>query len=442
MYSELYLKNNFKIPTIVATFLIFFLSVAFGRFFMDSPKYSRAAKKTISRLEIVNISPIEASVFWQTEKKDGSWVIYGESSGKEERIAYDSRQIRKNQDKFINHLAVLKDLKPGKKYYFRLISNNELIATSDGSSFNFTTPQNSSFGSAKSEPVYGLIKKPNLEPLTDAYVILSKEDFYPLLTQTKSDGSFLLSLSRLYDKQNRQISAINDIKKIKIEIIGEEFEKTTIFSTLENTSPLPQTIIIGKNYDFSRQDDVLSAVTGTQVKSPADIQIIYPKEKALIPGRRPIIKGIALPNSEVFITVNSEKTFSARLISDKKGQWSYYIPDNLALGEHTVTVRTKAITGKELVLQRKFTIIAQEGPEARVLGTASGEPTITQTLTPSPTQTVSPTLEPTVLPTQIVTAVLSSTPAPTLYQSGRSSSAVFYGALSLIILGGGILLVF
>ena len=85
-------------------------------------------------------------------------------------------------------------------------------------------------------------------------------------------------------------------------------------------------------------------------------------------------------------------------------------------------IKTKDKEGKEITVTRKFTIIAQQGNEGRVLGTASGEPTIIFTTTPIPTVPLNITTTPPV--------------------SGSNFFGTVFGSLSLIIIGGGILLAF
>ena len=148
------------------------------------------------------------------------------------------------------------------------------------------------------------------------------------------------------------------------------------------------------------------------------VEIFFPEEGALIPGKKPLISGVSLPGAEISIVVNSLKTYSAKIRANRDGKWSYVIPEDLELGEHTITIKTKDREGKEVTLSKKFTIIDNGGYEGKVLGTASGEPTITYAPTATPTPTASPPV------------------------SGITSLVPVIGGISLLIIGGGILLVF
>ena len=252
------------------------------------------------------------------------------------------------------------------------------------------------------------------------------------MTEIKSegDGSWLISLNKIYNKNDLSLLTVSNKEKINIEIINNDGEGAIITANLSKVSPLPQTIVFeeNKNFSFIDENNVLSASTNLTGSTNLKGDIIYPKEGVLIPGKIPLIKGVGMPKTPIEITVNSKKTYSAIITSDAGGNWSYLLPEDLELGPHTIIIKTKDKEGKLLTITRKFTIIAQEGNEGRVLGTATGEPTIILTMTPVPTDiTYYPT---TTIPTQ--------TPPV----SGSNFIGTIIGSLSLIVIGGGILLAF
>jgi hypothetical protein len=316
--------------------------------------------------------------------------------------------------------------------------NNQIIVQPDGNSFSFVTPQNNLNGLQNISPAFGKVLQSNsVDPLTNSYILLSVKGGYPLLTQIKSegDGSWLIPLSQVYSKDSQSVLTIGDKDKIIIEIITSEGDISTITTVKSKVSPLPQTIVFvkDKNFSFVEEENVLSATsnsTNSTNSTNSQIDIIYPKEGVLIPGKIPLIKGVGLPKTIMEITVNSKKTYSAVTTSDSNGNWSYLLPQDLELGPHTITLKTKDRDGKIVTIQRNFTIVALQGNEGRVLGTASGEPTIIFTATPIPTYITSPT------PT--VPINLTTTPPV----SGSNFIGTIFSSLSLIIIGGGILLAF
>lgn len=438
IYSELYLKQKIKLPTVISLLLVIFITVVFSRFFLGLAGSSKASLKVAKRVEIVNLSPEQASIFWQTDQKESGWVAYGEGEGNENKIVLDEKDLNnigQKKGQYKTHLATLKELIPGKKYFFKMVSdNNQIIVQPDGRSFSFITPQSNLNSLQNISPAFGKVLQSNsIDPLINSYILLSIKGGYPLLTQIKSegDGSWLIPLSQIYSNNSQNLLTIAPKDKIIIEIITSEGETSTITTTKSKTSPLPQTIVFvkDKNLSFVEEENVLSATTDFTQSKNDQIDINFPEEGKLIPGNKPLIKGIALPLTKIEVLINSKKTYSAVTTSDSKGNWEYLLPEDLELGPHTIVIKTKDKTGKEVTLTRKFTIIAQQGNEGRVLGTASGAATIipTNVVYSSPTPTVS-------------SAITTTTPTPPV--SGSNFSWTIFSSLSLIIIGGGILLAF
>ena len=440
IYSDLYVHNENKLPTVVGFLFVLFVTIFFSRLFLDSAGPSKATLKVAKRVEVVNLSPTQVSIFWQTDKQESGWVIYGEMNNLENKIIFDEKDINnlgQKKGKYIVHLATLKELIPGKKYFFKIVTdNNQIIVQPDGKSFSFITPQGGPNGLQNISPAFGKILQSNsVNPLINSYIILSIKGSYPLLTQIKSegDGSWLIPLNQLYKKDSQNIQTISDKDKIIIEVLTNNGEGLTITTVKSKISPLTQTIVFvkDKNYSFLEEDNVLSATTDLSSININQTEITYPKEGSLIPGSIPLIKGTATPSVKIEVTVNSKKTYSAITSSDSKGNWSYLLPENLELGPHVIIIKTKDISGKEIMITRKFTIIAQQGNEGRVLGTATGSATITPTdiITYTPIPTTASTLVPSAVPTE-------------LKRAGNSFAGTIFGSLSLIIIGGGILLAF
>jgi len=434
IYSELYLKQKIKLPTVIGFLLVIFITVVFSRFFLGSAGSSKASLKVAKRVEIVNLSPGQVSIFWQTDKAESGWVAYGEGERNENKIVLDEKDLNnigQKKGKYKIHLATLKELAPGKKYFFKMVSdNNQIIVQPNGNSFSFITPQSNLNSLQNINPAFGKVLQSNsVDPLINSYILLNVTGGYPLLTQIKSegDGSWLIPLSQIYSKDSQSILTIAPKDKIIIEIMTSEGEISTITTVKSKISPLPQTTVFvkDKNFSFVEEENVLSASTDLINLTNNQIDIIYPKEGVLIPGKIPLIKGIGLPKTIMEITVNSKKTYSAVTTSDVNGNWSYLLPEDLELGPHTIVLKTKDRDGKLITMQRNFTIIALQGNEGRVLGTATGEPTIIFTTTPIP---------------PIPTTPLNITTTPPV--TGNNFSWTIFSSLSLIIIGGGILLAF
>lgn len=430
LYSQFYFKDKAKIPIPLAAVLLFVVSLLMGSVFIKTgPGQLRASKVSAKRVEVTNLSPVQATLFWQSETQEEGFVFYGASLNQINTMGLDDRDVASKKNKYLNHYATLRNLEPGRIYFFKIVSNNQLIVRPDGTPFSFKTPVLPAAASTLS-PAHGSVLKENLSGEENALVMLTVDNFYPMSTLTKGSGEWLVPLNSFFDKERLENKILSSETPVKIEIFGEDNKNSVITGRLNQLSPVAQTIIIGRNYDLSTESNVLSAETSSSVNPSASkiIDIIYPVDAAVIPGRSPLIKGVALPKSQVFITVRSAKTFSATLTADNKGNWSYQLPESLELGAHTITIKTKDSQGKETTITRNFTIVANDNA-GRVLGEATGSASLTAT----------PTLTPTTIP---MTTTLTPTSVPTIPVTGVTDFIPIIGGLSFILAGLGVLLVF
>lgn len=423
IYSKLYLRQNIEIPTIAVFLFIIFIILIFWWIFSKSSKPSSAFKNNIQRLEITNISSSSVTIFWQTDKKEVGWVSYGVSPKNLNNIAIDERDITSQKKPYFNHYVILRGLEENKQYFFAIFSGNRLVTGAKNNSFRFTT----FLGNQMEKNInlaYGRVIQVNNLPLEGAIVLLSLDGKVFASTLTKSTGEWLIPLN--YKK-------LTPSSKIKIEILSEDNQNSTIVTTVNKISPLPATVVIGKHYDFTQEDNILSATSEklSANDEKKDIEILYPKEGAIIPGRLPLIKGIAPSNTMVYISIKSNKTYSTKVRADDKGFWSFLPPEVLSLGEYIISITAKNKEGRDVSVERKFFIIGNEGANVSVLGEAT--PSATKTFT-QPSLTLTP------IPTLTKPVVITTVPSPPT--SGINFFLLSGVGLSLFILGLGIILAF
>jgi len=423
-YSELYAKNNPRIPTPLALILVLFVSLFFIRVLSSSSTPSRANKVALKRLEITNNFPTQVAVFWQTDAKEKGWIVYGESKTDMDSIAFDDRDLQETKGIYLNHYITLKNLEPSKRYFFKIVRDeNSVLTDATGEPFSFITPLKDT-NTKNLQLTYGKVVESDGQPLENAIVLLSVKSKYLLSTQTKTKGDWLIPINTdIFDSEGKKIPTLTSSDVFILQIISEDNKISTIKANLANVRPLPQTILIGNDYQFLHQEsEVLSVSTSQDQEEKKVYDILYPKENAVIPGKTPLIKGLALPNTDIIVLVDSKKTISNRVKTDTEGYWKLTLGENLTPGSYTVTMVAQDEQKKEIKVRRRFSI-AKSGEQ--VLGEASGEPTI---ITPSPTSTVAPTVPLSVTPTQPV--------------SGSSFKGYILTGTSLLILGAGLLLAF
>ncbi len=390
-FTDVYARQERKVPTwlsaIIIVVIVIFVSFIF---FRNEPPPSKATKKVVKRVEITNISSSQMSVFWQTEQPEQGWIAYGTSENNIDKIALDDRDFQSTREPRRIHYAILRSLNPSTKYYFKLVNENELISNPQGRPFSFVTlPKSSQVSNLK--PAYGKITDANGAPLDNVIVILSVKDAYLLSSLSKSSGEWLIPLNYILNKKTSSFMALSKDEKIQLDFFGENGKHSLVQTSLSNLSPVSQSIMLGKNYNLNQSENVLSATDDKNVKA----EILYPKEKAVIPGTSPLIRGTAMPNTNVSISIsNNGKNVTASSKVGGNGSWSVNLPSPLSIGNHSMTVETTGTDGKEQTLARNFSI-AKSGEQVLGEATGSATPTLAPTDTPAPTSTASSTLTPT-----------------------------------------------
>lgn len=416
-YSQYFLQQEKKIPTPISIIIILFILLVVFRVFNYTSTPLKAVKKSLKQLKIVNLSNNEATLIWETEEATVSWIVYGENKNPN-ITALDERDLSEKKTKRKYHISNLKNLKSQTTYYFKILTEEYLIEDAKGSAFSFKTSANP-LPASVSQPIYGKIINIDNTPLSNAIVMLSVDSKATFGVITTENGEWLIV--------PRFSNSIAKEKLIKIEILNETGQTTTINALFQNLSPLPQTVIIGQDYNFlEEENNVLSAQIKAGDKSK-NIDIIFPRERMIIPGNNPLIKGIGLPNKEVVVFVESPTTYSFRVKVSKNGEWKVLVPEALTPGEHKVTAITQDAQGKEIKIVRNFQII-KSGEQ--VLGDATGSATPTLI---APTIKAEATSAP-VYPSSIPTA------APPI--SGNNIRILSVVSGSLIIIGLGIMFAF
>jgi len=422
-YSQYFFHRQKQIPTVVSLIVVLVVAIFFVKLFSLPTIPSRAGKKVLKQIQILNISNNDVMVFWETVDPQIGWINYGENQNLLDKRALDERDLPTRGNKWRLHFVHLTDLEQNKTYFFKLTSNKQVITDENNKPFSFKT-QSATTQVSSLKPMYGKITKVDGSGLEGAIVILSLQNRPYLGSLTKASGEWLF-----VPRIDKAISADDEAV---LDFYCEDQSRTTVKARINNLSPLAQTLTIGKDYDFSDDEKVLSAST-VKKNNFQEIDIIFPKEQTEpIPATNPLIKGTALPRTQVFIFIESPVIYSFRTETDSDGVWKINMPEPLQPGKHTITLVTKDKSGKEVKLVRKF-VIGKSGEQVQGIATGSATPTlpIQVTSTPSLTQyAVSPTI---VITTQI--------PTPTTPVSGADMKYFSIASGSLILLGLGILLI-
>lgn len=457
-YSNLYLhKKTDYVPFVLAVIISVLLSVVVATNRKPTGLSRKTNEKPV-RYEIVNLSANQAGIFWESDKKETGWIELLGQNGQVEKI-YDERDLTKGKTQYIYHFALLRNLKENTQYRFQ-IANQRGGYGSDNGLLQLKTPKS---GTRKYDvkPAYGKIIKPNGKPAEDVLVLLKIEGKIPVMALAKGTGEWLYPLHTLVEKKSGKVAQdLPDSLRVEAEFMMEEQQSSHIVSTLAGINPLATTIVMGRNYNLiAKAGQVLAVSTQEGAQVQKTLSVVYPRENALIPASKPLIKGQGVPGSDVLVFINSKPQFSYRTAVDSKGEWRV-LPDNpIGAGSYTVTVTSNDEKGSKVTIRRNF-MIAKNGEQ--VLGEATGSPTTVPTSPPVPTAPLtSPTPGGSTTPTVAPTPTTGSLPSPTLAatptfapvypteaptaeppRTGTNLLPFLLMSISFVIVGAGMMLVF
>lgn len=430
-YSKYFLPQTKRIPLALTVAVIIVLLMLLARGLAPDSLKLKAGKKSLKNLQIMQLSHNQAAVFWQTEIPEIGWIIYGSDEKNLKQTALDERDFAKKRSGYKNHLVWLKNLNSNTRYFYKIVAANQLVEKAPGSAFSFLTPADLRISSSL-DPAYGKIISDNGLGVLQAIVILKFKNAFPSVTLTKTTGEWLIPLTYLIDMSTLKQVSIAPTDRATILVLNESDKRSKIEATYDNINPLPQTVILGKNYNFVKNGEILAAKSdGEKVNLKPDI--LFPKEGAVIPGGKPLIKGTALPQNRVKINIDGKEGQTFEISTDKDGIWNLLLDNNLSIGNHRLEVEIRDESGKLVKLVRLFTI-AKSGEQVLGEATPEGSPTLTPTEISETPTVLTPTKPP------IITSYPSLTPTPPT--SGGNIIPFSAASASLVIIGLGILLAF
>ncbi|CAN5172806.1 hypothetical protein BH09PAT2_BH09PAT2_00670 [soil metagenome] len=459
MYSDLYLRPHYQ-PSKLLVAAAIIAVVSFGIFYYTSDATpTRASKKIIKAQQIVNVTPRQVGIYWESDIADSGWILYGDSAKTITTIASDVFTEKGEAPKRNYHYAVLTNLEPDSTYFYTFISDNEMIQSAEKKPF--TVRSASTVGSSGSlSPAYGKVAKSNGEVAKNAIVMLTIPEAYPLMAISGNTGEWLVPLQYFVSRTKNTyiLTAESTIAQITF---SDQVQKSKVNTVLGQTHPLPQTIVLGENYTFGTSSQVLSAQSEV-LRKPAEqnksysFAIRYPRNGSVIPGTAPLIKGYGIPDRTVSISINSNPAFTVTTVVDKDGQWSIPVARTFLPGKYTISVISQNANNRQIEIKNTYTLI-KSGEQ--VLGVNDATPSAT--INPSPTTIRTPTPSVTLAPTSAFTTPTPSTiPSPTVYTtltpdgisitptpeppvSGVSNMVPYVmSGVGLMVVGGGLLLLF
>lgn len=452
IYSRLYFRK--KKPSAYLVVSAFCVCVLFAvTLYSSFNTNSHKTTQSLIRMEIVNVTPSQIAVFWETAQPNSSWVTIESSKTKETKTFFDTRYLQGKNVKLKYHLAILSELDADSNYRFTIEDKEYIYNYAESKFFTIKTPKATSQFSFL-RPSYGKVTLPNGKTVTNA-IIMAQIDTgnYPLAALITSNGEWLIPLHHVIKKKTNTLATVTDQDLVMFELFSEEINPSVIYARIIDALPFKNTLILGKDYSFvdkSQFSNIKKPLLDQTLDQNKQVFIQYPKEYAIIPASKPLLKGGGVPGKDVYVHINSNPEISYRITVDSKGEWTILPSTSLAAGSYTLTMNTLDKDNNKVLATRNF-VIAKNGEQVLGEATASATLTPTQQPTKAPTanptysslsSTLSPTRKLTIAPTTVARyptyAATTATP-----RTGEASYMWYLGgALLLIGAGVGMLIVF
>lgn len=441
-----------KIPTILG--LLFLFMAITGVVYLDRSQHGLniKAEAKVEPLEIsfTNITDSSFTVSWLTSSPVIGMLKL--STDPYTGIYLDDLDNDNTPRPRTTHYVTLKNLEKNKTYTVKIINGDESCKIKENC-ITYTVKTAISLPSSfPLPPARGTIVDAQGMPADQAIVYLTVGKSAPLSSRVDRSGLWVIPLNNLYSQDFFSRPQLSDNDLIQISAKTDPADQVSAVVDLESIRQnltIP-TMILGHSYNFINLIDkkgqlasLLEKKTlGVRTeKTRLDFDFLFPeKDGDFTTDPQPRIRGIALPDSQLTITINSQSQIG-KITASSDGTWVFRPIKPLTPGRHTVTIEGLDASGNPISLSRNFIVLKSgESVLGEATPSASLTPTISVTSTPSPTLAISPTV-PIISPTPTTlapTTTLQVTPPP----SGMFQPAVLLlvGSAVFLTLGLGLLI--
>ncbi|WKZ25304.1 MAG: Ig-like domain-containing protein [bacterium] len=427
--------KKYKLPTIIGIVVLIFGIIA-GVFLINSRQVFKLGANIDAipkNVRFTNITNSSFTVTWTTDIESTGFVKWGTSELTLSKVAL-GEGIGKN---FV-HSATIMGINPNTKIYLKINSNSNDY-DNNGIPWQETT-ENIVTTSDQNLIASGNILKPDASTPAVSIVYLTINGIV-LSAISSQGGSYVIPISTY-------ISNLPDTTPIEISVQGGQnsLAQAVIYPKYIKSVP---TIVLGRTYDFrTLQEDMSGNLPESNLTVPESVEVSSRfevtksettktvdnvlvesiEEGEIITTVNPEFFGSGPKNTEIEVIVESEMQSQTITVSSN-GSWKWSPPNDLAPGEHKLTVKWRDASGILRTITRTFVVSAAEGPAFEATPSAS--------LSPSPTSTAiattvaSPTASSSSTP-------ISATPTATLPPTPETGSLT--ATIGLFIMGIGILL--
>lgn len=416
-----------KIPTALGVVVLVVGAVVGVLFLQRKTSFSPRAvpEFTPQNLTVTNVTDNSFTMSWLTDQPTGGFLHYGANEADLDSTQGDDRDVLTGSvGSFETHHVTVRGLQPQTTYYVRIGSGDTgQLYDNNGSAYEVTT------GSAVGAPppadtAYGQVETVAGTPAEGAIVYVTLPGVIPQSGLVKESGQWAVSLSTAFASDLKGYGTYDaDNEKVTLLVMAGVETQATAVTTTGNDQPVPL-ITLGGIFDFTDGGEQAAGGKAAETRDPvvskfdlsplegvpvatSELTILNPSaDSEAVNTQRPEFRGTAPAGATLTITVNSSQPLIGTVAANETNEWSWTPPEDLAAGEHEMTVTYTDAEGILQTLSRSFTVYA---------ATESDLPAFTST--PSATPVPSPI--PTATPTPSPSPSPAPTPTPVATDGGR-----------------------
>ncbi|MDO8620955.1 MAG: Ig-like domain-containing protein [Candidatus Levybacteria bacterium] len=430
------MKNNIwnkRIPTLLGIgmigigIIITSLLVKSGVIFI-----SRAGpSQTPTDVRISNIQDSSFSVSYTTEDQVIGSINFGDSKNLGQSALDNRDQQTGSVSPHRIHNITVRGLNPSTKYYFSILSGQNTFLNNN-SLFEAFTARAIDESPSQQTPLSGKIILPNGTIPSEAIIYVTSENAQVISALVKQDGSYMLPLNSLLNKDLSGYFAFQKNTIIKLLVVGDSLRSNVLLSK-DQINPIP-TVTLSNDYDFTIGSSPTKSQSATSVGFPSfssqlvssssanqSPQILAPKKDEGFTDNKPLFKGNALPNEKVQIIIHSDEQIQTEVKADANGNWTYRPSAPLSPGNHTISIVSRDKSGILKTIQQSFVVYAS-GTQVNQSATPSATPILTSV--PNPTSIPISTIS--IIPTSVPSSMIPS-PTKIPLPAAGNSSVIFLG---------------
>lgn len=434
--------NNRKIPTVLGVVLVIALVAGLAVTTTGLGKiktfFTRAAQSSppVGTVESVNVDNTSFTVIWTTEEDSAGAVFYGKTSDLETGVAVDQRDLGGSIGKFKTHFVKVSGLSESTRYFFKLGETEGSYGdpAKNNSPYEVTTGKKL-LTESDLEPKGGIALASSGSPLGDGFATWQTPGAAKMASLVTKNGNYEFPLKKARNTGLNESFKSEAGQPEKVIIKIDPSNEATVNCQIGKGNTYPQ-VKIGETADcnassasanelFEKLNSVNTSSESAEESSGSGgfKSLLKPpktatgsvevnlKDGQTVSTGLPVISGKSGSKQVIKIEVHSEEVYTATIIADSAGNWSWTPPATLAPGEHTATITVINADGTTQSVTRTFFVTA-------------GQPVL-----PITAGTPSASLTPSTMP--------SPTPVPTtdeLYQSGEESNTILILLIGLIFI--------